>query len=80
MIDRLISAIASQLSIAPERVEAVVKLLGDGATVPFISRYRKEATGALDEVAVRKIETELARQQALEERRQTMIQAIETAL
>ncbi len=56
-----------------------MKLLGDGATVPFISRYRKEATGALDEVAVRKIETELARQQALEERRQTMIQAIETA-
>lgn len=53
-MDRIISAIASQLSIAPERVEAVVKLLGDGATVPFISRYRKEATGALDEVAVRK--------------------------
>lgn len=78
-MDRIISAIASQLSIAPERVEAVVKLLGDGATVPFISRYRKEATGALDEVAVRKIETELARQQALEERRQTVIQTIEAA-
>lgn len=78
-MDRIISAIASQLSIAPERVEAVVKLLGDGATVPFISRYRKEATGALDEVAVRKIETELARQQALEERRQTVIQSIEAA-
>lgn len=78
-MDRIIPAIASQLSIAPERVEAVVKLLGDGATVPFISRYRKEATGALDEVAVRKIETELARQQALEERRQTVIQSIEAA-
>lgn len=78
-MDRIISAIASQLSIAPERVEAVVKLLGDGATVPFISRYRKEATGALDEVAVRKIETELARQRALEERRQTVIQTIEAA-
>ena len=78
-MDRIISAIASQLSIGPERVEAVVKLLGDGATVPFISRYRKEATGALDEVAVRKIETELARQRALEERRQTVLQSIEAA-
>lgn len=78
-MDRIISAIASQLSLPAKSVEAVVKLLGEGATVPFISRYRKEATGALDEVAVRKIETSLAQQQALEERRKFVIETIEAA-
>ena len=68
-MNRIIAAIADRLSLAPKSVEAVVKLLGEGATVPFISRYRKEATGALDEVAVRNIETVLAQQQVLEERR-----------
>lgn len=78
-MERIISAVASQLSIEQHRVEAVAKLLGEGATVPFISRYRKEATGSLDEVAVRKIETALAQQQALEERRQFVTQTIESA-
>ena len=78
-MNRIIAAIADRLSLAPKSVEAVVKLLGEGATVPFISRYRKEATGALDEVAVRNIETVLAQQQVLEERRIFVTQTIEAA-
>ena len=48
--------IARELDLRSAQVQAVIDLLNDGATVPFISRYRKEATGAMDEVAVRNIE------------------------
>lgn len=44
--------IAKELSVPVMQVAATAKLLGDGATVPFIARYRKEATGSLDEVAI----------------------------
>ncbi len=44
--------IATELSISIKQVQATVELLDEGATVPFISRYRKEVTGSLDEVAV----------------------------
>lgn len=47
--------ISGKLNIFAGQVGAVVKLLKDGATVPFISRYRKEATGSLDEVAIQGI-------------------------
>ena len=48
----LVNIIAKELGFAPDKVKNVIDLLGGGATVPFISRYRKEATGSMDEVAV----------------------------
>lgn len=48
----LINVIAKELGFAPDKIKNVVELLEGGATVPFISRYRKEATGSMDEVAV----------------------------
>ena len=48
--------IARELSIAPAQVRSTVELLQDGATVPFIARYRKERTGSLDETQIRQIE------------------------
>ena len=49
--------VAARLDLPEKSVEAVALLLDDGATVPFISRYRKEKTGSLDEVAIRAIES-----------------------
>ena len=61
--------IASDLNLPVMGVGAVAKLLEEGATVPFIARYRKEATGSLDEVAVTKIRDDIERLAALDERR-----------
>ena len=58
-------------------IQAVVQLLADGNTIPFITRYRKEATGSLDEVAVQTIEKHLKEFEALEKRRETVLQTIE---
>jgi uncharacterized protein len=58
-------------------VAAVVKLLAEGATVPFIARYRKERTGGLDEVQIRQIQEENQRLQELEARRATVLTTIE---
>ena len=54
------SIIAQELNIRPQQTEAVIRLLDEDATVPFIARYRKEATGSLDEVAVTAIRDRLA--------------------
>ncbi len=54
-----IARIASELSLRPGQVAATAGLLEEGSTVPFISRYRKEATGSLDEVAVTAIRDRL---------------------
>ena len=56
--------------------EGVVKLLADGSTVPFIARYRKEATGGLDEVQIRTIEERRAYLLELEDRRRTVLASI----
>jgi uncharacterized protein len=69
-------ALAEELSLAVSSVGSVVKLLGEGATVPFIARYRKEATGGLDEVQIRAIEERRAYLIELEERRQTVLAEI----
>ena len=55
-----LSAISQELGLRPEQVQAVVTLLDEGATVPFIARYRKDRTGALDEVQVLQIQERLA--------------------
>lgn len=73
---RLEEIISRQLQIALPRVEGAVRLLREGATIPFISRYRKEATGSLDEVQVAAIREELERLTELEARKQTVLETI----
>lgn len=69
--------IASELAIDQWQVEKTIKLLEEGATTPFISRYRKEMTGSLDEVAIGKIRLLMERYQELEKRKETILKAIE---
>ena len=69
--------IASQLNVKPSQVTAVINLIDDGNTVPFIARYRKEMTGALDDEQIRIIADELVRLRALDERRATILASIE---
>ena len=76
MID-LIQALASELGQKPEYVENVVRLLDEGNTIPFIARYRKELHGAMDDTVLRNLETRLAYLRSLQERRETILAAIE---
>jgi protein Tex len=69
--------IASQLNVKPSQVDAVIKLLDKGNTVPFIARYRKEMTGSLDDEQIRIIADELIRLRALDERRASILASIE---
>lgn len=69
--------IAEELSIADRQVSAVVDLLMQDATVPFIARYRKEATGSLDEVAITDIRNRLAQMQELDSRKETIVRSLE---
>jgi protein Tex len=68
--------IAQKLNLPMRGLVAVIELLDDGGTVPFIARYRKEATGNLDEVQIRAIEEELAYHRELEDRRATILASI----
>lgn len=56
MNEIIINELSGELNIKTKQIEAVLKLLEEGATIPFIARYRKEATGALDENQIQKIE------------------------
>ena len=68
--------IATELTVQPSQVESAIALLDDGATVPFISRYRKEVTGGLDDTQLRKLEERLGYLRELEERRGTILASI----
>src|SRR5579863_9833949 len=68
--------IAQTLNLPVRGLVAVIELLDDGGTVPFIARYRKEATGNLDEVQIRSIEEKLAYFRDLAERRETILASI----
>ncbi len=68
--------IARLINLTPKSVSAVIKLLDGGDTIPFIARYRKEATGGLDEIQLRRIREELSRLRALAERRETILKTI----
>lgn len=72
-------AVAKRLNLSLRSVEATVELLDEGATVPFISRYRKERTGSLDEVAVRAIEATVEQVRQLVARKEFVREAIEAA-
>ena len=67
-----VDKIAKELGILPRQAGAVVELLSGGATVPFIARYRKEATGSLDEVAISAVRDALEKLEALDARRQAI--------
>ena len=69
--------IAEELKARPAQVEAAVGLLDEGATVPFIARYRKEATGGLDDIQLRHLEERLGYLRELGERRNTVLRSIE---
>lgn len=69
--------IAEELSITSRQVVATVELLDEGATVPFISRYRKERTGSLDEVYITKIRDRVTQLRELDKRREAILKSIE---
>lgn len=74
MFNKLIS---QSLSISEKQIDNTVKLLNEGATIPFISRYRKELTGGLDEVAIASIQEAYTKLCEVEKRKQTIISTIE---
>src|SRR6185436_6478946 len=76
-MDSINSRIAEELGVRPQQVEAAVALLDEGATVPFIARYRKEATGNLDDTQLRTLEERLTYLRELEERRAAVLASIE---
>lgn len=69
--------IAGELNARPEQVQAAVRLLDEGATVPFIARYRKEVTGGLDDSQLRTLESRLGYLRELADRRQVILRSIE---
>jgi uncharacterized protein len=69
--------IAAELQVKPHQVQATIELLDGGATVPFISRYRKEATGTLDEVQVATIRDRIEQLRELDKRREAILKSIE---
>lgn len=75
--DKHIGFIAGKLGLHIWQVENSIRLLDDGATIPFISRYRKEVTGSLDEVVLLTIKDEYARLKELEKRRESIIKSVE---
>ena len=77
MTESYVATIASELGVQPRQVAAAAALLGDGATVPFIARYRKEATGSLDEVAVTRVRDRLAQLAELDERRAAILGSLQ---
>ena len=69
----IIEQIASELGLKPANVEAAVKLIDEGNTIPFISRYRKEATGGMDDVSLRSLDERLTYLRNLEQRKEDVL-------
>ena len=69
--------ITQELGISPQQTEAVIRLIDEGNTIPFIARYRKEMTGAMNDEVLRKFDERLRSLRALEERSQTVLTTIE---
>jgi len=76
-IQKIVTQIAAELKVRPAQVATTVELLDGGNTVPFIARYRKEATEGLDDTQLRELETRLAYLRELEERRAAVLKSIE---
>ncbi|MBI4984726.1 MAG: RNA-binding transcriptional accessory protein [Rhodocyclales bacterium] len=77
MLPSIEHRIAAELGVRPQQVAATVQLLDEGATVPFIARYRKEVTGELDDIQLRLLDERLVYLRELEERRAAVIASIE---
>lgn len=73
---RLAAIIAQELKVKPAQVEAAIRLLNEGATIPFIARYRKEATEGLDDIKLRFIDERVLYLRELDERRVVVLQSI----
>ena len=73
----ILATIADELAVPRTQVAAAVGLLDEGATVPFVARYRKEVTGGLDDTQLRTLETRLGYLRELEDRRATILKSIE---
>lgn len=76
MNERFISRIATELNLPVHKVTATSRLLAEGATVPFIARYRKEATGSLDEVAITSVRDRMTQLVELEQRREAITKSL----
>ncbi|MBP8186710.1 MAG: RNA-binding transcriptional accessory protein, partial [Comamonas sp.] len=76
-MQKIIGQIATEIKVSVQQVNAAVELLDGGATVPFIARYRKEVTGGLDDVQLRELEARLSYLRELEDRRGTVLKAID---
>jgi protein Tex len=76
-MQQIILQIAQEIKVKPEQVKTAVELLDGGATVPFIARYRKEATGGLDDIQLRELEFRLSYLRELADRREVVLKAID---
>ncbi|WP_304438866.1 Tex-like N-terminal domain-containing protein, partial [Oleiphilus sp. HI0086] len=74
---KIAAQIASELSVRPQQVDATIELIDEGSTIPFIARYRKEVTGALDDSQLRKLEERLRYLRELDDRRKTILSSID---
>lgn len=77
MEEKHIHRVGEELGIMDQQVHATARLIEEGCTVPFIARYRKEATGSLDEVAITSIRDRLAKLEELEARRESIVRSLE---
>jgi uncharacterized protein len=76
-LDKIVLQIAAELKVRPAQVNTAVELLDGGATVPFIARYRKEATDGLDDIQLRELEARLSYLRELEDRRAAVLKSID---
>ena len=76
-MQKIIRQIAAEIRVREQQVQAAADLLDGGATVPFVARYRKEATGGLDDIQLRELEARLAYLRELEDRRAAILKSIE---
>ncbi|MHB1125050.1 MAG: Tex family protein [Ramlibacter sp.] len=76
-MQKIIRQIAAEIHVREQQVRSAVDLLDGGATVPFVARYRKEATGGLDDIQLRELEARLAYLRELEDRRAAVLKSIE---
>lgn len=78
MVPSIEQRLASELAVFDHQVQAAIALMDEGATVPFIARYRKEATGGLDDIQLRQLQERLVYLRELEQRRSGIIESIES--
>ncbi|HRH87809.1 MAG TPA: Tex family protein [Rubrivivax sp.] len=76
-MDPIVLQIATELGVRPAQVDSAVELLDGGASVPFVARYRKEATGGLDDAQLRELESRLGYLRELQQRRVTVLASID---